>query len=302
MSPPADKTALAKTICAALDVLLEPGTVAELRIPKAGRQKTISGYFSNFDKLAEAAADADGKAPVLYVTMNPVNPDLLARATNRVRPYAEDTTRDPDILRRRWLPIDLDPVRPSGIGATDAQHEAALARAMDIWAWLTEQGWPDPVVGDSGNGSHLLYRVDLPNDDASRDLVRRCLAALAFRFSDDVVSLDAGVFNAARIWKVYGTWVCKGDSAPERPHRQSALLGAPDPVEVASRDLLEKLAALAPAQPDPTSRQPGDRLDVEAWVTADNLPVVQRGIWNGGRKWILNPCPWNPEHTNRSAF
>ena len=27
------------------------------------------------------------------------------------------------------------------------------------------------------------------------------------------------------------------------------------------------------------------------------------GAWgDGGRKWVLNPCPWDPEHTNRSAY
>ena len=33
------------------------------------------------------------------------------------------------------------------------------------------------------------------------------------------------------------------------------------------------------------------------------LPVVSQGPWGKeGYKWILNPCPWNPEHANRAAY
>ncbi len=268
---PADDTITA-TIRAALNVLLEPGSVAELRIVNT-RQGTVSGYFDNRDKLAAAAAAWDGKAPAIYVTLNPVSPALLARAVNRLEPYAKHTTSDPDILRRRWFGIDVDPVRPSGISATDTEHGAALTQAREISAWLAGQGWPALVVGDSGNGGHLLYRIDLPNDGESRALLARCLAVLALRFSDERVTVDETVFNAARIWKMYGTLT-----------------------------LLEKLAALAPAHPEPAGPEPGERLDIEAWLTKHNLPVVHRGTWNGGRKWVLNPCPWNSDHANRAAY
>lgn len=39
---------------------------------------TVSGYFDNLEQLARAAYEADGTAPGIYVTLNPVNPDLLA--------------------------------------------------------------------------------------------------------------------------------------------------------------------------------------------------------------------------------
>src|SRR5690606_18531656 len=89
------------------------------------------------------------------------------------------TTADGDILRRRWFPVDIDPVRPSGVSSTDAEHQASLVKAAEIAAYLgRERGWPAPVLADSGNGAHLIYRTNLPNDDASRDLVKRCLEVL----------------------------------------------------------------------------------------------------------------------------
>jgi hypothetical protein len=62
----------------ALDILCMPGEVYELRIPNTG-QATVSGYFNDFDKMAGVAAQQSGKAPGIYLTLNPVNSGLLAR-------------------------------------------------------------------------------------------------------------------------------------------------------------------------------------------------------------------------------
>jgi len=159
--------------------------------------------------------------------LNPVNPALLARAANRVRPMTkgDSATSDSDILARRWLPLDLDPKRPSGISSTDDEHEAALARARQIRDALAAAGWPPPIMADSGNGAHLLYAIDEPSNDDG--LVKRILEALAVRFDDDLVSIDRSVFNPARIWKLYGTPARKGDSIPDRPHRLARILELP---------------------------------------------------------------------------
>jgi hypothetical protein len=87
-----------------LALLLEPGQVAELRILKTTKG-TQSGYFDDFDALAAAAAH-DGQAPI-YITLNPVHRSLLARATNRLKPYAHHTSTDRDILKRGCFAIDL---------------------------------------------------------------------------------------------------------------------------------------------------------------------------------------------------
>ena len=55
---------------------------------------------------------------------------------------AKQTTSDHDILRRRFLPLDFDAVRPSGISSTEAEHEAALARAYEGFLWLIDLGFP----------------------------------------------------------------------------------------------------------------------------------------------------------------
>jgi AAA domain len=240
----------------------------------------------------------------VYITLNPVNPDLLARGVNRVREFVKATTTDVDVLHRRWLLIDCDPVRPSDISATDDEHAQALERVRTVQTWLAGFGMTAPLVADSGNGAHLLLRVDLPNDPASLALLTQVLAALDFRFSDGTVSIDQKTVNAARISKLYGTLVSKGDSTPARPHRLAAILEEPLVADVCSRESLERIAALAPAPPRPVSGDGRDSFDLDAFLARheDRLHVSRTGPWQNGQKWILSPCPWDESHTNEAAF
>ena len=78
--------------------------------------------------------------------------------------------------------------------------------------FIDELNVPEPVFTDSGNGAHLLYRIDLPNDQASHELVQECLAALDLRFTGSDVKVDQKTGNAARLTKLYGTLACKSES------------------------------------------------------------------------------------------
>jgi hypothetical protein len=217
----------------AAELVMVPGSVHELRIPKAGREKTVSGYFDDPLKLAQCAArlDATGKYAGVYITLNPCDPALLARCCNRVRPYAEATTSDHDILKRSWLLIDCDPKRPAGISSTDKEHGRAITTACGAWDDLRGAGFGDPVVADSGNGGHLLYRLDLPNEQSVTELIQRVLMGVAARCAPDDVDIDLTVYNPARICKLYGTMARKGDSTRDRPHRRSSILEIPPRLE-----------------------------------------------------------------------
>jgi hypothetical protein len=217
-------------IIRALRILHLAGDVVELRMPKSGKLGTQSGYFDDFNLLADEACRLSGTVPGVYVTLNPVKSALLARYHNRVQRYADVTTGDADIVERRWIPLDFDPLRPSGISSTDYEHEAALDAARACRTWLVERRGISPqslVLGDSGNGGHLLVRTNLPNTPDARTLVQHCIEATALYCSTADVLIDPGVFNASRIWKLYGTMACKGDVTADRPHRLARLLEVP---------------------------------------------------------------------------
>ena len=164
-------------------------------------------------------AKLTGNAAGVYLTLNPVVPELLARCANHTK-RAKDGTKDHEILCRRWLFVDIDPVRPRGISSTDEQHEAAVACAWKIGKWLMEEwNWPAPVLVDSGNGAYVLFRTELENNGANTDLIERVLKTLDQRFSDAKVEIDVTTFNAARIMRIPGTLNMKGDSTADRPHR-----------------------------------------------------------------------------------
>ena len=127
-----------------LQALWRPGEVREVRIPKYDKYgSTASGYFETPEALVAAAASYDGKANI-YVTLNPVNPALLARANNRIAPKAKNTTSDEDVLCRRIFFLDVDAERPSGISATQAELAAAHELLMSATHELASAGWPGP--------------------------------------------------------------------------------------------------------------------------------------------------------------
>ena len=108
----------------ALSLLLAPGQVTELRaldVPAGtgNYRGTASGYFDDPDALANAALILQG-ASGIYIIPNPIQVDLLARRKNRIDMCrrGNSTTSDTDIIQRRWLFIDCDPDRPSGIPST----------------------------------------------------------------------------------------------------------------------------------------------------------------------------------------
>jgi len=282
----------------ALGVLARHGGLVEVRLLKTTKS-TISGYFNDPDALVRAVETWDGHASV-YITLNPINQALLARAVNRLEPYARATTGDADILRRVWLPLDFDPCRPAGISATDAEVAAAIERRNEAVAFLTELGFPEPVTAMSGNGGHALYAVDLPNDEPTRLRIERALKAVAARFTDGGVKVDEAVYNAARIWKLYGTVAVKGDATADRPHRRAALEMVPWAFEHVPREALDALAGMAPEAAGVmrlSGRAPLAPIDLVA-VTQEH--GLYRRALHGGKHAVT--CPWNAEHSGESGL
>ena len=287
----------------AIPLFMAPGQVLELRALEATtksdrRPHTATGYYDDADALIGSLSEIVS-AKGIYITANPVKPELLARAKNRIKTAGRgELTSDHDITQRRLLLIDTDAQRPAGISSSDVEHDAAIERAKSIATELHyNYGWPDPITADSGNGGHLLYRIDLPIDDGG--LVEKCLKALAEKFSDDVVKVDTSVHNPARIWKLYGTLAAKGDNIPERPHRLSRVLSVPDVAGIVPRELLEALASeSAPPAKQDHRTQPSMGFSIDSFITRHSLDVGDAEPYQGGRRWIFNQSPLCEHHSD----
>ncbi len=290
----------------ALRLLVPRGQVTELRALNVrrgrGRPFQSSGYFDDLDAMADAAAILSGQADGVYFLPNPVDKRLLARSCNKLKDYPKRTTTDAEITRRVVLLLDFDAIRPAGIPATDSEHTMAIDRARAARDRLHGVGFPPPVLADSGNGAHLVYRVDLPRDD--KGLLKRCLEGAAFLFDDIAVQVDRTVYNAARIWKMYGTLARKGDGAPGQPHRYALILDAPEQLDVVPEKLLLSLADAAPKVPTPKPRNvvtlQHRSFDLENWLRDHSVPVAPPVPWSGGRLWrFLERCPFDAQHKGR---
>jgi len=289
-----------------VETLFSSDAVVELRTFKDGA--TYSGYFDNHQELVKAATKHDERGHDVYITLNKLPEEIAYRRYNRVdRLKGRDvSTSDKDVERRAYLFIDADCERVSGISSTDEEKQKSRQKVLEIRDYLKGQGWPAPIVCDSGNGYHLLYPVDLPNDQASLELVAGVLEALDFKFSDEAVKVDTTTKNAARITKFYGTAAKKGDDLPQRPHRPSKILKVPDELAPVGRSLLQKVSASKPEEPRGFRVYPGGKgyreFDVSDWITRHGIRVKREGPWkNGGYRWILEACPWNG-HTDNAAY
>ena len=274
-----------KQVADYLRTLFEPGDVFEVRVleavsPGSTWAHTESGYFEydQIDLVPNCLANFIHYGGV-YITMNPVNPDLLARANNRLKSAKRDTsTKDGDVLKRRWMLVDIDPERPAGISANDTEKTVALDKAIEIQEGLASMGFPAPIVVDSGNGMQLLYRIDLPTDDSG--LVQRCLKALE-PCSTKEVHVDLGVHNAARICRLPGTWNRKGDEVSDRVHRVAEVLETPESIETVSETLLQKLAGPVASSPehDSSSFDSSNPVADDFNARGDIAPVLTQHGW-----------------------
>ncbi len=291
-----------------LSIFFELGDIVELRALGKIKGAVQSGYFKDIKKFNETVGVLDSTAEHkgIYFVLNKINPALYARRPDSLSPPREAiaTTSDDDIIRRRWLPIDFDPKRPSDISSTEEEHNAAIERAKEVRDHLRTLGWPDPILADSGNGAHLLYRIDLPNNESATESVDLVLKALDAIFSDTVVEIDTANFNAARIWKAYGTMTRKGANVAERPWRRSAILECPADLRPVPEELLAGIGwSYKQKEQEERYSKPSGKIDAEQWLSSHGLDVVKsKPSKGGGRFYILDKCPWDSSHVDRSAW
>lgn len=221
----------------ALAILLAPGGIHAIQALPSGRWRAVR--VEDLDTAVAAVAELAGGVG-LYYTLNP-----LGRTDEK---YFRSST----MTGRRWLLVDCDPTHPADVSATEDEKEEAARLMTAVAADLAARGWPGPVVIDSGNGWHLLYRIDLPNDRLSQQIVAACLRALAAKHNAPGATVDTKNHDAKRIAKLPGTMARKGPDLPDRPHRMARLAEVPATIGVVALDQLRELAGLKDAEPVPT--------------------------------------------------
>ena len=195
----------------------------EIRALFPGSKQIWSGYFLDYKACAKTLQCSElNSASGIYVTLNNLHPGLIARNPNRLTKSDKSTGRN-DVISARWVLIDCDPVRPSGISSTDKELQAAKLVQVSIVDWITCH-WPSVglLPACSGNGWHVLVAAKsagLLEYPAQKEFLK----SINTMFGTPQVKIDTSVAEPHQLTKMYGTWARKGHSTHERPHRQSYL-------------------------------------------------------------------------------
>ncbi|CUO98617.1 Replicative DNA helicase [[Eubacterium] contortum] len=269
-----------------------------------GNKQLYSGYFQNaealvrgFDKLRNFG-DCN-----IYITLNTLNDACYDRTQrDRFEKNPKATTSDNDVTGYDWMMLDLDPIRPTGTSSTDEQIKKAKAKGNQIYKFLKNLGFNDPLFGFSGNGVHLLYRVYLDKSEEVTALMKKSLKTLDMLFTDAEIGVDMKNFNPARVCKLYGTLAQKGANTDVRPHRMSYIIGSPENIEVNDIKYLQKLCNLYPKEEKPqryNNYQPRE-FDLEEWLSKYGFRY-RKSSYSDGTKYILDCCPFDSNHKGKDA-
>lgn len=260
------------------------GGVTEVCVFKGDKPELV-GYFDDI-RTAEKMIVNHNNVGNLFVSLNPVVRALCGRAYNKLI-RADKRTRDEDIVCLRWLFLDFDPNRPSGVSSTNKELKEAIRAAKVARTWLIQAGVPVTaiILALSGNGIYLLVRLpDYPNEPKYVEQMRMVINFIADLCETKSVVLDRKVFNPSRLIGALGAMKKKGDpNFTERPHRESRIykIGGenfdPNKSQTAIPcDLLTIVEPLLP-EPQPTQQKSGGptrgKFDIRHYT--DRLTLVK---------------------------
>lgn len=271
--------------------------LVEVRIVDNAYKRTYSGYFTDVNTLLNEIRKYDNCN--IYFTLNAINPACYDREQHdRIVTKSKSTTSDNDIVGRDWILIDIDTKKPSDTNSTDEEKEMAKEVVNNVFKFLRDEGFEKPVVCDSGNGFHLLYKIAMKNSNENTTICKEFLQVLDMLFSNPNVEIDCTTHNASRVCKLYGTFSRKGSNTKKRPQRESKILRIPDEIKITPNEYFAKVAAMLPKpeQPSKSNYYSNEKFDLEAFLNKHHIAVRNIVRTSSFTKYILDECPFNSSH------
>lgn len=271
--------------------------LVEVRIVDNAYKRTYSGYFTDVNTLLNEIRKYDNCN--IYFTLNAINPACYDREQHdRIVTKPKSTTSDNDIVGRDWILIDIDAKKPSDTNSTDEEKEMAKEVVNNVFKFLRDEGFEKPVVCDSGNGFHLLYKIAMKNSNENTTICKEFLQVLDMLFSNPNIEIDCTTHNASRVCKLYGTFSRKGSNTKKRPQRESKILRIPDEIKITPNEYFAKVAAMLPKpeQPSKSNYYSNEKFDLEAFLNKHHIAVRNIVRTSSFTKYILDECPFNSSH------
>ena len=193
------------------DIFKDNHELVEIRILDPETKRSYSGYFTDIETILREIKRYEKSN--LYFTLNVIDPACYSREQHdRISTRPKSTTSDMEILGRKWCLIDVDCEKPSDTNSTDAEKELAKGVVNEVYKFLRDEGFEKPIICDSANGYHLLYKQAMISNPQNTETMKNFLKVLDMYFSTDKVKIDCTTFNPSRICKLYGVISRKGSN------------------------------------------------------------------------------------------
>jgi len=197
--------------------------------------------------------------------------DTISASVHTVRPEAIGKVKlsKADISAYRYLAIDVDSrtAHARKLCATDDERARTMATAEKVSAMLVAHGLPQPLQAMSGNGSLLLFPIDLPYTDANYKLLERFATILARIFNNEWVDIDEAVIkDPSRILGVIGTINRSKAEMPSegRMAKERVVIGEYPPNEPMEADAFIEIVSELCVAHDALAEATADRLAYRA--------------------------------------
>jgi len=280
------------------------------------KSDNYSGIYDDVELLCNDIQRFDSGNYNLYFRINELKDAVKGKMQyNKFVRGAKGAT-DTDIKHRDWLFLDFDPIREGGvkdIAATEEEMEKSHLVAVSCFRYLRGLGFPDPVVCKSGNGWHILYRLNKvqENGEETKNIFRDFLSYLSLQFTTKDVDLDLKNINASRLTKLYCTTSRKGANIIERPHRKSEIIKVPKELTPVSWDKVVEIAGRykisqqtdIPTHSQQTRNYEGQsKFNLMDFLSKNGIEILKSEQVGTSTKYILKTCPFHEEHGKDSAI
>ena len=279
------------------DLFKDNQELVEIRVLDPNTRKSYSGYFTDIETLLNAIKPYDNCA--LYFTLNKIDDACYSREQHdKISTKVKATTSDNEITSRKWCLIDIDCEKPSDTNSTDEEKELAKEVVNNVYKFLRDEGFEKPIICDSANGFHLLYKQDMLSSPRSTETMKKFLQVLDMYFSTEKVKIDCSTFNPSRICKLYGTYSRKGANTKDRPQRMSYILKVPTEVKITPNEYFEKVASYMPepVQKDRYNNYGASTFDLDEFIREHNIAISNVVETQNYTKYVLKECPFNSAH------
>ena len=279
------------------DVFKDNQELTEIRILDPETKRSYSGYFTDIETLLREVKRYEYCN--IYFTLNVIDPACYSREQHdKISTRPKSTTSDGEIVGRKWCLIDIDCEKPSDTNSSDEEKELAKEVVNNVYKFLRDEGFEQPVICDSANGYHLLYKQAMISNPQNTETMKKFLQVLDMYFSTDKVKIDCSTFNPSRICKLYGVISRKGANTAERPQRESKIIRVPSEVRHTTNEYFEKVASYLPTpeKRDRSNNYGADAFNLDEFISKYDIKIRNVVETSSFTKYVLEECPFNSSH------